>query len=268
MDTVTYAVSGIKTLAEMSWDEVDRLRQKTDIAILTAGSTEAHGTHMPLAADTIQGQDGAKRIAARLSAEGLDILVAPTIPFGISTELMPFPGTISLRPSTLIATLLDVGKSLAQHGFTKQVLLLSHDGNLAAMQVAAQELNMVGVDCLFLNWLPVLAEQYPNFLRSTKREGHAGEAETARVVASQPELVHLDRAHVYYPEQSGAALPGERVAAFGGPLFQPILDMRRDAPWGSIGDPTLATAETGERCYQIVLDWACPIIKKRFGLPR
>ena len=46
---------------------------------------------------------------------------------------MDFPGTISLKPDTLMAVMRDVCNSVIQHGFRKIVLIMSHDGNLGAL---------------------------------------------------------------------------------------------------------------------------------------
>ena len=59
--------------------------------IVPAGSTEAHGPHMPLDTDTHQADT-----VARLLAERVDALVAPALPYGYAEMWMGFPGTITL----------------------------------------------------------------------------------------------------------------------------------------------------------------------------
>ena len=49
-----YEVRSPKTLLEMTWPEVDALRKKTDIAMLSTGAVEQHGYHLPLGCGTIQ----------------------------------------------------------------------------------------------------------------------------------------------------------------------------------------------------------------------
>jgi creatinine amidohydrolase len=51
---------------------------------------------------------------------------------------MAFPGTISLRPTTLIAVLEDVFRSLYRHGFRRVLVVNGHGGNAAALSSAVQ----------------------------------------------------------------------------------------------------------------------------------
>jgi creatinine amidohydrolase/Fe(II)-dependent formamide hydrolase-like protein len=53
---------------------------------------------------------------------------------------------------------------------------------------------------------------------------------------------------------------------FGGGVLDPPHGMKEETPIGSIGDPTVATAETGEKCYDLIVDWCCKVIKRHFGL--
>jgi creatinine amidohydrolase/Fe(II)-dependent formamide hydrolase-like protein len=57
-----YEVRGPKTLFEMSWPEVEEALGKTDVVIVPVGSTEQHGTHLPLGSDTLQAGDMARMV--------------------------------------------------------------------------------------------------------------------------------------------------------------------------------------------------------------
>jgi len=257
-----YVVDGPKTLPEMTWPEVAAAREGTDLVLFGIGACEAHGRHLPLGVDTIAGIDGLRRIAAALEAQGIAAVPGPTIPFGVSPDYMSFPGTITLRPSTLLTVLREVCGCLAQHGFRKIVLFLTHDGNLGIMQAAAQEVTGDGLArVLVLNPLPVVRERYSEILRSKGREGHAGEGETERFLVSQPELAHLDRAVVWQPERAPST-PWDVPIHFGGAVFDPPLDLRAHAPDGSICDPALATPETGEKLWSIITEFSCQMIRR------
>ena len=262
---VIYSVRGPKNLTEMSWQDVADALKKTDLVIVPVCSTEEHGPHMPLAADTIQGTEITRRIAAKFAANGLHAVAGPPIPYGVSSELMDFPGTITLSTSTLTAVVKEVCTSLIRHGFRKLVLLIAHDGNLGATYCATQELSQLpDVRVLTINIFPPLMMHYQDILVS-KEGGHGGEGETARVLAVAPELVRMDRARAHNPPKR-PKLQGDVPIHFGGSVLDPPRGMKELTPVGSLGDPTVATAATGEKCYDVIVDWAYQAIRGHFGL--
>ncbi len=264
---IIYAVRGPKTLPEMTWEEVAEELERTDMIIFPVGSTEEHGPHMPLLSDTIQGIEATKRIVARLDDEGIRAVVGPPIPFGVSIELMDFPGTISVTPTTLMGLLKDVCNSLITHGFRKIVLVASHAENLGVVYSVVQEISQdPDVRIMALNWLPPLRKRYSELLQPTGVEGHGGQGETARVLASIPELVQMQRAKPYHPEMQEKS-EADDPWHFGGGVFDPPRGMKQETPVGSIGNPLVATVETGEKCYEVIVDFAVSAIKKHFGLP-
>ena len=265
---VLYEVRGPKTLFEMTWEEVGEALKKTDIMIIPVGSTEQHGPHLPLGSDSLQGTDLAKRVVARLAQDGVTVVAAPTIPFGISHHHMKFPGSITLSYGTLQAVIKEVCRSLHVHGFRKFVLLLSHGGNLSTLKLVAEDLalEMPDVKVIVPDWLPVMGARYAETLKSprTKDEHHSGEGETARMLASTPKLVKMEKAKAYYvkPEHDPylkKPYTGPVAVVDGG------WDMKLATPSGLMGDPTRATAETGERLYGIITDWLCQVIKAEFA---
>jgi creatinine amidohydrolase len=262
-----YSVHGPKNLAEMTTEEIGEALKQTDLVILPVGSTEEHGPHLPLACDTIQGIEVSKRIVSGLAAEGIGAVAGPPIPFGVSFHLMEFPGTISLTTATLTTLINEVCASLIKHGFRKIVMLAAHVENLGVCYSAAQDLSLhPGVNVLVINWLPLLRKYSPEILKS-KWGGHGGEGETAAVLASAPGLVRMDRAQKGpFPPAGQKKVEGDDPIHFGGGIFEPSLGMKKESPVGFFGDPTVATAETGEKYYAVIVDFSCQVIKKHFGL--
>ncbi len=264
MEEVLYTIRGPKTMFEMTWEEIGEALKETDMVVVTTGATEQHGPHLPLGTDTMGTVEFARRMAAQLEEEGIKILIAPPVPFGISSYHMPFPGTISLQNGTWKEMVLDVLRSLYAHGLRRFVMPLGHGGNWGMMLVVAQQFMDETEDArvLVFNNLPVLLSDYPEVFPSGTKEGHSGAGETSRMLATHPELVQLHRAHAFYSKEA-EELEDEDHPLMGGGIATPERSMKDVTPYGSIGDPNLASAELGERFYKKAVAWNCELIKRK-----
>ncbi|MCP8323286.1 MAG: creatininase family protein [Candidatus Methylarchaceae archaeon HK02M2] len=177
-------------LPNLTWQEVDKLRNRTEKVLIPIGSLEQHGPHLPLSTDTIIAFEVAKRVAERL-----DIALISPINFGFSVEHLGFPGTISLEPLTLIAILEDMCSSLSENGFRKIFIINGHCGNRAIIEGAIQfiknELNISIYSFTILN----MVENVFSKIRESKIGdiGHADEIETSLMLTICPEKVRIDK---------------------------------------------------------------------------
>lgn len=117
-----------------TWCEVKEYLKKRQDIIIPIGSTEQHGPIGHIGTDFICPETIAKKISDLTGT-----LVAPTLPVGMSQHHLAFPGSITLRPSTLIALVNDVTQSLYSQGFTHVFFLNGHGGNVNSIKAAFSE---------------------------------------------------------------------------------------------------------------------------------
>src|SRR4051794_40496296 len=123
-------------LPEMTWPEIEEVVERTTTVLIPMGSNEQHGPHLPEGTDTYVPIHLAEGVARRTG-----VPIGPPLWLTTCEQHMGFAGTISLRPTTLIALLRDVAESLSRHGFRDIVLLNGHLGGAhPALLSAADEL--------------------------------------------------------------------------------------------------------------------------------
>jgi creatinine amidohydrolase len=140
-----------------TWQFVeDYLKSKTGI-IIPIGSTEQHGPTGLIGTDALTAEMIGRGVGEKVGA-----LVAPTISVGMAQHHLAFPGTMTVRPSTLIALIRDHVMSLARHGFTRFYFLNGHGGNIATVTASFSEIyaerslermsNQPPLKCVLRNW--------------------------------------------------------------------------------------------------------------------
>lgn len=177
----------------MTWIEVEVYLQHSQGIIIPIGSTEQHGPMGLIGTDCIC----PSTIADRVGKEA-DILVGPTINLGMAQHHLAFPGTISLRPTTLIALIKDYVTSLSRNGFRRFYFLNGHGGNINTVQTAFAEIyadwsfrpvdQSAGIRCKLANWyaMPEVAKLSQE-LYADKEGHHATPSEIAVTQYAYPE---------------------------------------------------------------------------------
>jgi creatinine amidohydrolase len=241
--------------------------------IVPCCATEAHGAHLPLGTDTIQGIDMCRRAVHRLQQEGIPLVLGPAIPFGpkaILTESpREFPGTINIAHDTLKCLVRDVCQQLVGQGFRVVYLLCGHAESDPVLQIVAKEISeMTEASVVTLQWLVGIQPGYKGVMRSEKPQGHAGEGETARMLVTAPHLVRMDEARSYHPAIPPDPAPNDKMPYLGGAIgrykYPPaVFENFDDGIWG---DPQNATEAVGEKSYALITDWLCAAIRSEWRI--
>lgn len=243
-------------LAEMSWPEVEEaLNRGVDTVVVTFGSTEQHGLHLPLATDYLWGENLGERVARRLG----NALLAPALRIGCSEHHMAFPGSITLSTETFIEVVADYCQSLARHGFRNIVLIPTHGGNFAPLAEAVERVagHLPGANIIAYTDLMELMDVTTPIAteRGVTPEAagaHAGEWETSMMLALRPELVAMDRAQAGYTGDMKSAAP---IVFEQG--FRALTDN------GVLGDPEKADPTSGEAYLEALAEFLVRYVQAR-----
>src|SRR6202046_3633025 len=231
-----------RNFAYLNWKQVDALSRESTLLVLPTAAIEQHGHHLPLATDTLINHLLLGHALDKLPAE-LPIFALPPVHYGKSNEHIGFPGTLSLSATTFMAVLRDLGASISKAGFQKLVLYNTHGGNTSLIDVMARDLRAeFGLRTFALHGSGGIC--FEGLDPQERAYGfHAGEVETAFLLASVPELVDKNAYTVNYiadVEKPELLRPENAPAVFAW--------LTRDiASSGVMGDPRPATAENGQR---------------------
>jgi creatinine amidohydrolase len=134
-------------VTEMNWMQVEDYLKGDDRAVVPIGSTEQHA-QLSLGVDIILSE----RVSVE-AAQPLGVPVFPTINYGITPYFTAYPGTISMRISTLLAVMTDVLDSLKRAGFRRILFVNGHGGNAPAGARAQEWMSdNPGTTVRFFNW--------------------------------------------------------------------------------------------------------------------
>ena len=121
-------------LAKMTTAQAKEAFEKDPIIVIPVGSTEQHGTQGALGTDFMVPSYLADHV------EDVDnVIVAPTVPYGVCPYHLSFEGSINIGYEGLYMVLHGIMDSLMQHGAKRFVVLNGHGGNTPSIDRAALE---------------------------------------------------------------------------------------------------------------------------------
>ena len=217
-------------------DQFQSVLTDDPVVVVPVGSIEQHGPHCPVDVDL----SGPLQIALEASRRAVDfpLVVAQEIPFGFTHYNQGFSGTITLQLETFIALVSDVGLGIHRNGFERLIFLNGHGGNHNPLKAIATKLAEHDLFSLAFSHWDLVSEEMRLWGDKEHGIGHAGEWETSIQLHLRPHLV--DRSKQVTERWTPSVDP--RFAGFA--VFP---ERRRETPYGVMGDPTVASAEKGER---------------------
>jgi creatinine amidohydrolase len=108
---------------ELNWLDIENYLKSDDRLMLVFGACEQHG-YLSLTTDV-----KIPLALADAASRQTSVLVAPPLHFGASPYFLTYPGTISLRITTLLDAAEDIVRSVYRQGFRRLVILNGHGGN-------------------------------------------------------------------------------------------------------------------------------------------
>lgn len=214
------------------------------VAILPLGATEQHGPHLPLSVDTDLVQAVIDRAMSRLP-DGVRAFVLPPLAVTRSGEHGNWPGTLTLSATTLLAVLADIGESVVRSGVVRLVMFNGHGGNRALMEVAARDLRlrhrMLVVTASWFDFAETEGLFDPTELAM---DLHAGESETAAMLAVRPQFVDMSKAANFVPTMRNWPDRFPSIGLIGQP-GKPAWAIEDLNPSGACGNASAADAALG-----------------------
>lgn len=238
--------SQVLAIAEMNTEQIRQLDRARTVVILPGGILEQHGPYLPSYADGYWNERMAREVAEAMSARpGWTAVLFPPIPLGVggANEIggkYSFPGTYSVRSTTMRAVFMDLADELGEQGFRWIFVLHSHGGvNHNQMLDEAGDFfrdTYGGQMVHLLGLLPVFTVDFGLDAAAVKADGlsvHAGAAETSGIRFLRPDLVPDAVSNA--PDRRGEAMAD-------------LIRLARAPDWpGYFGAPRLATAAQGAR---------------------
>src|SRR5699024_10568051 len=118
----------------------DRLSTNS-IIVQPLGAVEQHGPHLPLNTDALIANAVATAAVDRVGDE-LDAWLLPPLAYSRSNDHAWSPGTIWLSPTTMLAILTGIGRSVATTRAQRLVFYDGNCGNSALVDVANREIRL------------------------------------------------------------------------------------------------------------------------------
>lgn len=230
-------------LAEMTWPDMAKVDRENTVVIAPFAACEQHGPHLPFYVDTFLCTAVAEGVERALPDQ---VLLLPTQWLGASAHHLPFFGTLTADLDQHIQLMVHPLAQYLANGWKKVFILNGHGGNIDTYHLALRILHerFPQAELLAASYWEIAGQEIADHLTGPRKAvGHACEAETAMMLALRPDLVRQDLAvdtHLTTSPLLGAG-------------YVPT-NMQGRTKNGTVGYPSLATAEQGKAMLEAVIE--------------
>ncbi len=241
-------------LPDLTWPEVKEALPQIKMAIIPVGSTEQHGPHGRFQTDYAAAREFSLRLGQELYPNAL---VTTPVPIGISEHHIHFPGTLSLRATTLVDVLMDIAVSLEKHGIRRFFFVNGHGGNTPALTIVTSRIRHEMNCKAAWSTLPwdLIGDLAKDFVQSPMT-GHSCEMEMSIMLYIWPQGVKEDALTAGKIRQE--ALDRQKLASgiHESHFFDEVTEN------GALGDATKASAEWGKKAVETGLQRLLPYMRE------
>jgi creatinine amidohydrolase len=230
--------------AKLTWPEVAARAAEDPVCVIPVATLEDHGYHLPIDTDVVIAETLAERAVLLRPDRSL---LLPTVTHGYTPHHMHFPGPITIDWKVFVDHLLDIGRSLLHHRFSRILFVNGHGSNAPLVDMAARLLMVEQPNCTAASFWYLSTPESAKLLAETRDSpvpggmAHACELETSLYLAIDPDRVQMDKAVREIPQWGSEH-------AWMDWSDGPLSVKSQWSGWtesGVIGDATAATVEKG-----------------------
>lgn len=243
--------------ADCTKNEIEQAQKDNALIILPVGILEEHGPHLPVSTDNLIAEQVSIQLAKRIE-KNIPVKVLPIVWAGYhGNEVAKYPGSIRVKPETLLNFVYDIIESLCTHGFKKIMIVNGHGQNPPILEIVcrkiADEFNVTPILTAPISMVGNKARE----IRKSEQGGagsHAEEIETSLILALKEELVKMELAPDDTLKYRSKFVPGDIFPE------HEVLGHVYWSTWhihstksGVLGNAKPATIETGQKLLEIIL---------------
>lgn len=246
-------------IEEMSWVEFRSAMTDNDLIIFPVGSIEEHGPHNPLGTDYLIAKKAAYDIGMKVNAP-----VAPLMPIGNASNLMGFPGTVTLDPKLLRGVLLQVCEGFIKQGAKRFLFINGHGGNTSTIKIVSNDLyEKYKVFSTQTEWWLILKQ-----MSEFPCNDHGGKHETSMMMVVEDSLVDMGKANTVKRKNLTEKLIYEDGLTLNGVNLPSSFSLDKVTSVGNFGDRAEeASKELGEKMYETYINYCCELAEEIRKIP-